>query len=341
MAFKKTLAQRLFNITKITTPPHNSLHNCRVSSPSTAVKSFLSLSANSHDCIEKDPEDTGIFRRFLHGRLDSTGSEVWSIPQGEKIMERLKGMDIAKSRISLDGLKPPLEAEEEEKEEEVSMEDARKLLRLSQLETIKSKLRQIEKNCIPFDEFVKLCSTSTSFGHDQGIEMAKILDQSGTVIVLGNVVFIRPEQVMQVINGVINNSITKSNYQIDPRTKVELEEMENEKAVIDKEAEALARKELMCGLSYLVIQTAAFMRLTFWDLSWDVMEPICFYVTSMHFMAGYAFFLRTSKEPSFRGFFNSRFSSKQKRLMKLRNFDLEKYNELRKIWNRNSNNVMH
>jgi len=81
-----------------------------------------------------------------------------------------------------------------------------------------------------------------------------------------------------------------------------------------------------------VVQTAAFMRLTFWELSWDVMEPICFYVTSFYFMLGYAFFLRTSKEPSFEGFFQSRFSAKQKRLIKACNFDLEKYNELRKAF---------
>lgn len=106
--------------------------------------------------------------------------------------------------------------------------------------------------------------------------------------------------------------------------------MEQQKAAIDKKADSMVRTELRCGLGYFVIQTAAFMRLTFWELSWDVMEPICFYVTSIYCMAGYAFFLRTSKEPSFEGFFQSRFKSKQKRLMKAHNFDLERYNELRK-----------
>lgn len=107
--------------------------------------------------------------------------------------------------------------------------------------------------------------------------------------------------------------------------------MEKQKAAIDKKADALVRRELWCGLGYMVVQTAAFMRLTFWELSWDVMEPICFYVTSMYCMAGYAFFLRTSKEPSFEGFYKSRFSVKQKKLMKLHNFDEVRYNELRKI----------
>ena len=118
-------------------------------------------------------------------------------------------------------------------------------------------------------------------------------------------------------------------FQNDER-KEELEGMERQKVVIDKEAESLVRRELWCGLGFFMVQTLGFMRLTFWELSWDVMEPICFFVTSIYFMAGYCFFLKTSKEPSFEGFFQSRFLAKQKRLMKSKNFDVGRYNDLRK-----------
>jgi calcium uniporter protein, mitochondrial len=110
----------------------------------------------------------------------------------------------------------------------------------------------------------------------------------------------------------------------------ELKAMEAQKADIDRTAESRVHRELWYGLAYLVIQTAGFMRLTFCELSWDVMEPICFYVSSMYFMAGYAFFLRTKKEPSFEGFFQSRFAAKQKRLMQARDFDVRRYDKLRR-----------
>lgn len=106
--------------------------------------------------------------------------------------------------------------------------------------------------------------------------------------------------------------------------------MEKQKLGIDRQADLLVRRELWAGLGYLMLQTAGFMRLTFWELSWDVMEPICFYVTSFYFMAGYGFFLRTSREPSFEGFFDSRFAAKQKKVMMARGFDVDRYNELRK-----------
>ena len=104
--------------------------------------------------------------------------------------------------------------------------------------------------------------------------------------------------------------------------------MEAQKADIDRTAASQVRRELWCGLAYLVVQTAGFMRLTFWELSWDVMEPVCFYVTSLYFMSGYAFFMRTATEPSFEGFFRSRFASRQRRLMRARGFDVARYNAL-------------
>ena len=136
--------------------------------------------------------------------------------------------------------------------------------------------------------------------------------------------FIGLLQVAKSMETLISQSIATPN---DPRRE-ELEQMEKQKSVIDQKAKTLVQGELYCGLGFLVLQTLGFMRLTFWELSWDVMEPICFFVTSLHFAGAYAFFLRTSKEPSFEGYFQRRFKAKQKQLMKTHNFDLEKYNNL-------------
>jgi len=117
----------------------------------------------------------------------------------------------------------------------------------------------------------------------------------------------------------------------DPRRK-HLEHMEKLKVIIDQKARTQVRGELYCGLGFLMIQTLGFMRLTFWELNWDVMEPICFFVTSLHFAIAYGFFLRTSTEPSFEGYFQQRFKAKQKKLMKIHGFDVQQYNQLRKVF---------
>ncbi|KAI3926016.1 hypothetical protein MKW98_028152 [Papaver atlanticum] len=285
-----------------------------------------------------DSTDHGFFRKFLQKRTFYQ-SDVQPLPNGVKFMEKLKSMGIKRDRIRLGGLSPPMLPPVEKRNSPtrasrtsvattldgivISVNDAKKLLKLSQLETLKSTLRKIPRDSISYPEFLKMCVDSA--GTNQGSELAKTLDESGSVIVLGNIVFLRPEQLTKAIESVIPLPICDKN---DPR-KSEFENMEKKKETIDAKAEILVKRELWSGLGLLVLQTAGFMRLTFWELSWDVMEPICFFVTSVYFMVGYAFFLRTSKDPSFEGFFQNRFGAKQKKLMKSYNFNVERYNELK------------
>ncbi|KAK6152664.1 hypothetical protein DH2020_012303 [Rehmannia glutinosa] len=315
MAFTKMIAQRLFSKSRITNP---ALTNHRTSSAALNRQT-------TPNKIAPDPGEGGIFRRYFHRQSAATPtSGSWPfLPAGEKLLEKLRGLDIARDRIRIDRLRPP-SASEESPEGEVTVADAKKILRLSQLEIVKSRLRQGEKDCVSYSEFLEICAKECS-SKDQGLEIAKILDESGSVIVLGNIVFLRPEKVVKAIQGLIPLSPNAD----DPRKKA-LQEMEKQKEAIDRKAESYVRRELWCGLGYLVVQTVAFMRLTFWELSWDVMEPICFFVTSIYVMGGYAFFLRTSKEPSFEGFYQSRLSAKQKRIMKAQNYDVERYNKLKK-----------
>ncbi|KAH0696599.1 hypothetical protein KY285_013392 [Solanum tuberosum] len=331
MAFKKTLAQRLSNVYKTT---GFSISACRISSSSMSARKLVP--PHPDDKIAPDPGDNGIFRRFIQRRLintyPATSPELRSLPIGESLIEKIREMDVNRSRIKLDGFLPPLEMRPEPEPEittegKLTVADAKKLLKISQLEMVKLRLKQTEKNCISYPEFVQICSGISS-NNDLGMEFAKILDDSGTVLVLGNVVFLRPDQVVKTLQSLL--PIPATTNQNDPQMMKEFNQMEEEKTAIDRKAESLVRRELWCGLGYFVIQTAAFMRLTFWELSWDVMEPICFYVTSFYCMAGYTFFLRTAKEPSFEGFFQSRFVAKQKQLMKVRNFDLQRYNELKR-----------
>ncbi|XP_010254955.1 PREDICTED: calcium uniporter protein 2, mitochondrial-like [Nelumbo nucifera] len=327
MAFRKTLAHRLFNITKISSP-NLTLTHAPASSPSFEYV----IPANPAKTFRRDffsyPDsgENGFFRRFLQKRAivqSAMSPEFLSLPIGDKLMEKLRGMTVNKDRLRLDGLAPP--ATRSDSRQGISIEDARKLLVFSQLEKLKSKLRRIPDSSIPYSEFIQICIEGCS-SPDQGRDFAKMLDQSGVVIVLGDSVFLRPEEVAKMIESVIPISIAHRN---NPRRK-ELEQMEKEKMQIDEKAEMLVRRELWAGLGFLIVQTAGFMRLTFWELSWDVMEPICFYVTSIYFMLGYAFFLKTSRDPSFEGFFESRFSAKQQRLMRNKNFDMQRFNELRR-----------
>ncbi|XP_042406690.1 calcium uniporter protein 3, mitochondrial-like [Zingiber officinale] len=247
----------------------------------------------------------------------------------DRISERVRSLNPC--RICLDVILPPARSEAPVSREEgevlvekkrVSLVEVRKLARASLVAVVRARLATVEKSCIAYSEFVRICCEASN--SEQGLEIARSLDESGVVVVLGNVVFLRPEEVAKTIEKLIPLSSSHESY----HTREELKMLEEKKSEIDKQAAAQVRKELWLGLGFMVVQTAALMRVTFWELSWDVMEPICFYLTSVYFLSGYAFFLRTSKEPSFESFFASRFATKQRRLMKVQNFDLTRFNEL-------------
>ncbi|OIW09728.1 hypothetical protein TanjilG_09401 [Lupinus angustifolius] len=312
MAFKKTLAQRLLGITKISSQSHS---NCRISYSS--VQSRIPPSAGTSD-IALDPGEFGTIRRFVHKKSVNLPELRPMPPSTGNLIRKLRDMDIARNRVRFDGLTPP------ESNDGVSVEEARKFLRAMQIENMKSKLRKIQQSCITYSEFIRICGENCE-DEDQAMKVAKLLDDSAVIITVGDIVFLRPEQVAKSIQALLPVPEVMSNES----GRKELEVMEKEKAAIDNKADTLVRRELWGGLGFMVLQTAALMRLTFWELSWDVMEPICFYLTSMYFMGGYTFFLRTSKEPSFEAFYQSRFSTKQKHQMKLHNFDISRYNQLR------------
>ncbi|CAN1191058.1 Calcium uniporter protein 2, mitochondrial [Linum perenne] len=297
MASKKTLADLLFKLSRSSTI--QSLTNRRI--PQSRSKASIAP--------DPGPGESSVIRRLL-------------------TTDKLRAFDVGRDRIRLDGLRPPpIERSEPDLNEMVTINDAKKLLRVARLETVKSRLKDSAgRDWMLRSEFVRICGEVCS-DPEEGSRIAQTLDESGTVLVLGDAVFLKPNQVVKAIGGLIPFPATNPN---DPRKK-ELEQLQQQKTSIDEKARNQVRRELWGGLAYLVIQTAGFMRLTFWELSWDVMEPICFYVTSMYIMAGYGFFLRTSREPTFEGFFESRFLTKQRKLMRARKFDLKRYDELRKI----------
>ncbi|GAV80664.1 DUF607 domain-containing protein [Cephalotus follicularis] len=328
MALRRALSNRLIISYRATSSPPVTLDHSPISSPPSLVPPNASR-ANFHREYITSP-DSGykeFFRRFLHWRA-AQSPEFLSLPVGEKLREKLRGINISsagdsRNHLRMEGLSPP----QVPASFGVTVEDVRKVLRIARVERVKAVLREIPESSIPYSEFVEVCARECGC-QDQGLEFAKSLDHSGNVVVLGNVVFLNPDQVAKSMENLISRSIAMPN---DTRRE-QLEQMEMQKASIDQKAKAQVRGELYCGLGFLVVQTLGFMRLTFWELSWDVMEPICFFVTSLHFALAYGFFLRTSTEPTFEGFFQRRFKAKQEKLMKIHSFDIDNYNELCKVF---------
>jgi calcium uniporter protein, mitochondrial len=116
----------------------------------------------------------------------------------------------------------------------------------------------------------------------------------------------------------------------DPR-KEELKQLMKKKEEIDKLAHKEVRKILWTGLAGFIAQVGLFFRLTFWEFSWDVMEPITFFTTTTGLVIGYAYFLITSRDPTYQDFMERLFTSRQKKMTLKHGFNMERYLELQKI----------
>lgn len=131
-------------------------------------------------------------------------------------------------------------------------------------------------------------------------------------------------QVVDLVRRAVPLALTPE----DDPMRDELRQLQESKEKIDMLAHKQVRGILWSGLGLAVVQVGLFFRLTFWEFSWDVMEPIAFFTTATGIVIGYAYFMFTSRDPTYQDFMKRLFLSRQRKLIKRQNFDINRYMEL-------------
>ena len=75
--------------------------------------------------------------------------------------------------------------------------------------------------------------------------------------------------------------------------KTELQPLEDTKAEIDQRASQSTNFLVWSGLGFMAFQFGFLARLTWWEYSWDIMEPVTYFITYGTSMAAYAYFVLT------------------------------------------------
>ncbi|KAF5303044.1 hypothetical protein FQR65_LT08373 [Abscondita terminalis] len=83
------------------------------------------------------------------------------------------------------------------------------------------------------------------------------------------------------------------------------------------------------GLGLMSIQFGILARLTWWEYSWDIMEPVTYFVTYGTAMAAYAYFVLTKEEYILQDVKNRQHLLTMHKKSKKLGLDLMKYNQLR------------
>lgn len=113
----------------------------------------------------------------------------------------------------------------------------------------------------------------------------------------------------------------------------ELKKLQEKKDELDIMAHKQVRLILWGGYGFTVFQASLFFRLKFWELSSDVMEPIEYLTAATVVVVGYAYFLFTSKSPTYQDLMKRLFLWRQKKLIKKHSFDIVRFLELQRQCN--------
>ncbi|KAF3792907.1 Calcium uniporter protein 6 [Nymphaea thermarum] len=209
----------------------------------------------------------------------------------------------------------------------ISFAEAKKLLRLVNVEALKKRLEMEGQEVIDYPHLLKECeSLGVARSTEEAAALAKVLDEAGVVLLFRDKVYLHPDKVAELVSRAMPLALTPAD---DPRRE-ELKKLHKTKEEIDMLAHRQVRRILWTGLGFFVLQVGLFFRLTFWEFSWDVMEPIAFFTTTAGLLIGYAYFLFTSRDPTYQDLMKRLFLSRQRKIFKKRNFDIDRFNELQR-----------
>lgn len=207
----------------------------------------------------------------------------------------------------------------------ISFSEAKKLMRLVNVDALKLKLGMEGKEVIGYSELLKACQgMGVARSLDEAAAFARVLDEAGVVLLFRDKVYLHPDKVVELVQRSVPLALTEED---DPRRE-ELKLLQEKKEEIDRVAHRHVRWILWSGLGIAVMQVGLFFRLTFWEFSWDVMEPIAFFATTTGIVIGYAYFLFTSKDPTYQDLMKRLFLSRQRKLFKKHSFDVDRFKQL-------------
>ncbi|KAJ9698939.1 hypothetical protein PVL29_007824 [Vitis rotundifolia] len=209
----------------------------------------------------------------------------------------------------------------------ISFAEAKKLMRLVNVEALKMKLGMEGKEVICYSELLEACeSMGVARSLDEAAAFARVLDEAGIVLLFRNKVYLHPDKVVDLVRRAMPLALAPED---DPR-RDELKRLQEKKEEIDRLAHKQVRRILWSGLGLTMAHVGLFFRLTFWEFSWDVMEPVAFFTTTAGIIVGYAYFLLTANDPTYQDMMKRLFLSRQRKLFKKHNFDIDRFLELQK-----------
>jgi len=176
------------------------------------------------------------------------------------------------------------------------------------------------------EEFQRAVPTASEA---DAVKVCNALAASGSILKNGTVVYLRPTEIAHALRRVLPADVQG--------LKSQLAETEGKLAILDEQYSAIQRRARLRSrlLNYtfmaaLTVQWGLLFRLTYWELSWDVIEPVGFFVGGLTTLASYAWFLKTRQDFTYEAMYNRFMTSYERKSLKQVKFDVVEYTRLKR-----------
>jgi len=226
----------------------------------------------------------------------------------------------------------------------VGIEDAQTLVEREHFIKVKKILESDARKKISYKEFEKICSKE-GLSPEQSKQLSQSLSDSGDILyfsnssnaVLRDYVFLKPLEFNRTVARILaelsddtylREELAKKQQEL-VTLKAELQPLQSQKDALISRSESRAKTIMWAGFGYCVVQAALVARLTWWELSWDVMEPVTYMLTFAVVLLGYSYFVLTGTEYTFEGLRRTLERRKLIKLIKKNNFDEATFEKLK------------
>lgn len=210
--------------------------------------------------------------------------------------------------------------------------DAVAVLKHAKLGKLRDELQQASETApyVTKAELIKMIQSSGAADNAQDAEhTCYALSNSGQVLLYQDKAYLRPAEVAEMVLQALPDTTQDLEQKLSILHQ-ELQPLENLKADVDQQAHRRSNMLLWAGLASVMAVWGVCFRLTFWELSWDVMEPVTYFIGSGTGIAFYIYFLVTQREFAYREWKNQMMTSLQAEGYRRKHLDLNRYQKLKK-----------
>lgn len=157
--------------------------------------------------------------------------------------------------------------------------------------------------------------------------LSDALVRAGVVLRLGGVVYLRPQEVAEMVLAAVPSDGAAAAQRL-AEVERELEALDRAHAEIVAQARRWPRVWLGAGCAAFAAQLAGFVYLCYWELSWDVVEPLACFVSMGWTLVAWLYFLARGSALDYGAFDSHWTEAGLEKRMAARGFDPERHERL-------------